>query len=167
MAHTHSGYGMFPGGDPRRFVPDGESSNTPEEVASHKAAVLAWNAADAKGETLDPVVGAAHGQLVNKAGMVEGSFIACGTAGFGMGVYTYECDDPGCDEDERQIPDDPEDAPAACERYMAWDFDVNLPDGEAFTLAQTKEIAAAAFLAGFLAREVESAPARIEGEARS
>lgn len=168
MAHTHSGYGMFPGGDPRRFVPDSEESNSPQEIATHKAACAAWNAAEAKGETMDPVQGSVHGQLVDrKTSEVQGAFIACGTAGFGMGVYTYDCDDPGCNEDERQIPDDPEDGPAACAKYMSWDFDVNLPPGvsESCTLAQAKEIAAAAFMAGFRARDVEAPPARVEGEA--
>ena len=31
-------YGYFCGGDPRDFHPDGEDSNSPEEIANHKAA---------------------------------------------------------------------------------------------------------------------------------
>lgn len=38
-------YGAFPGGDPREFTPDPESS-TDEERAAHKAACDAWNAGD-------------------------------------------------------------------------------------------------------------------------
>lgn len=38
---TEHGYGFFPGGDPRRFSPDGDA--TEKEIANHKAACAAWD----------------------------------------------------------------------------------------------------------------------------
>jgi len=36
------GYGFFPGGDPRLFSPDSDS--TPEEIENHRATCAAWDA---------------------------------------------------------------------------------------------------------------------------
>lgn len=105
-AHVHHGYGFFPGGDPRRFSPDGEDSNSPEEIAAHAKACEEWNAREKAGEASEPVVGAVHGQLTDSDGNVKGGFIACGVSGFGMGSYEYDCDDPECDDAPRPLDED-------------------------------------------------------------
>lgn len=51
--HKDAGYGFYHGGDPRDFHPDSESC-TPEELASHKAACDAFDAADAAGTPMKP-----------------------------------------------------------------------------------------------------------------
>lgn len=77
MARTEWGYGFFPGGDPRRFYPDLES-NTPEELASHKAACERWDAGDTT---------ALPGSCVHGPGFI------LTLSGFGLGSYDYDVDD--------------------------------------------------------------------------
>jgi len=142
MRHEHHGYGLFPGGDPRRFAPDAQDCS-PEEIAKHKAACEAWDAAEKAGRTTEPVAGAVHGFIEG-----VGGFIACGVSGFGIGVYTNDCDDPDCVE--AQAPLDPDDAYGAFERW--WEFDaqvsqvVELPADES-----VKDKLREAFAAGFRA----------------
>ncbi len=154
MTHEHHGYGLFPGGDPRRFKPDGEDSNSPAEIAKHRAACAEWNARERKGDDLpEPVAGAVHGQLVNPStGEVKGSFIACGVSGFGMGVYAYDCDDPECLE--AQAPLDPDDAYGAFERWK-WDAEVTGAFGKLHfdSADELADVLREAFAAGFKARE--------------
>lgn len=147
MTHEHHCYGLFPGGDPRRFKPD-EQDCMPEEIEKHKAACAAWDAREAAGESNEPVVGAVAGEL---PGPVPGGgkFIACGVSGFGIGVYSIDCDDPECPEAQAP-PDDPEDGNAAFARWWNWDGPVLLAD-EKGDEARLR----VAFLAGFRAREEE------------
>lgn len=75
-----SGYGFFPGGDPRRFTPDPECS-TEAERAAHKAACAAWD----RGETT-------AGQEARPywVGGEDGKAVAHVTpSGFGLGVYVH------------------------------------------------------------------------------
>lgn len=139
MKHEHHDYGLFPGGDPRRFSPDVES-NLPQEIEAHKRACAEWDAREARGEFNEPVKGAI---AVQGEGF---SLIACGVSGFGMGSYSYDCDDPDCPDNGS--PDiDPDDANAAFARW--WDFDAQVVlDGETADEARLR----IAFLAGFRAR---------------
>ena len=66
-------YGYYPGGDPRGFSPDEESS-TVEERAAHKTACEAWE----RGECPDP--GGPHKPF-------EGGHLT--VSHYGLGVYTY------------------------------------------------------------------------------
>lgn len=77
-AEEQTGYGFFPGGDPRKFHPD-EESNSAEEIAAHKAACEAMDAGTSKGET------PACQHLATEAGVAH-----VNTGKFGMGSYTYE-----------------------------------------------------------------------------
>lgn len=77
MKRKEWGYGFFPGGDPRRFFPDEESS-TEEERASHKAACERWEAGDTT---------ALPGSCVH----FDGGHVLL--SGFGLGSYWYEEDD--------------------------------------------------------------------------
>lgn len=76
MRRKEWGYGFFPGGDPRDFHPDEESS-TEEERASHKAACERWNA----GYTT-----ALPGSCVHGPGHV------LTLSGFGLGSYSYDAE---------------------------------------------------------------------------
>lgn len=72
-----SGYGKFPGGDPRDFCPDPEAS-TPGERAKHSRACDEWRRGEfrplSEGKPLDVCAGR----------------IVC-LGGFGLGVYTARC----------------------------------------------------------------------------
>lgn len=91
--HTHPMYGHFPGGDPRRFKPDGEDSNTPDEIAAHKVACAEWDAWESKGSILDdrPDVRGACRPL--------GEFGHLTVTMYGLGIYEYDCDDDDCADD--------------------------------------------------------------------
>jgi hypothetical protein len=100
--HTHGGYGMFPGGDPRRFHPDSvdfDSGNRPEELAAHEAACKRWNEAEAAGKPLPPAEeGSCKPFTLERDGEVVGGGIVCGSA-FGMGGYEFDiefADDETC-----------------------------------------------------------------------
>ena len=81
-------YGAFHGGDPREFFPDHECSTELEREA-HRRACLIFEA---------------HGQLFPlepdhewKFDKETGALIAHIARGqFGLGVYTVDCGDPGC-----------------------------------------------------------------------
>lgn len=89
MKHEHSGYGFFPGGDPRRFTPDSEESGTmQDERAAWEAACAKWNEAEKAAVQLT----AEEGSCLHLPGLI------ITRSGFGLGVYTYECDDPSCAE---------------------------------------------------------------------
>lgn len=76
-------YGVFPGGDPRKFIPD-EETNTPQELEVHRLACIEWN----KGNEIV----LAPGCLTLGDGSVwDGS-------GLGLGTYQYDDDEPD-DED--------------------------------------------------------------------
>ena len=70
-------YGLFPGGDPRRFSPDIECC-TPEEIARHKEACTEWD--EGRGVDRGP----------SCATMGDGS--AWTGTGFGLGVYQTDGD---------------------------------------------------------------------------
>lgn len=91
-------YGFFPGGDPRRFTPDGEDSNTPEELAAHKIACAEWNAWEAKGKPLDDKP-ATEGACRHLPGVILTLSM------YGFGLYTMDCDDLDCDEEFDEEPD--------------------------------------------------------------
>jgi len=101
VTHQKSGYGYYPGGDPRNFFPDYECC-LPAEIERHRAACEAWD----RGETPDP--GGPHISRDAKPehpesvmAVVEGSDGAGHqtVAHYGMGTYTFEWDcegDPEC-----------------------------------------------------------------------
>lgn len=72
-----TGYGFFPGGDPRKFTPDDEC-NTAEELAAWELACAEWD----KGNEVRPMHGCvlADGRIVN-------------LSTFGLGSYVYEWDE--------------------------------------------------------------------------
>lgn len=76
--HVEKVYGLFPGGDPRKFRPD-VSECTPEEIARHKEACRAWD--EGRGEDRNP----------SCATLGDGS--AWTGTGFGIGVYEVEMPD--------------------------------------------------------------------------
>jgi len=69
---TEYGYGFFPGGDPRRFMPDGDSTET--EVANHKAACAAWD----------------RGEQQSRADCTHGPGFVVTVCQFGLGTYDYD-----------------------------------------------------------------------------
>lgn len=71
-------YGFYHGGDPRKFMPDGENSE--KELADHKAACAKWDEAEAKGEKLEPEP--------DGSGWISPS-IHVTRSSYGMGVYSY------------------------------------------------------------------------------
>jgi hypothetical protein len=71
---TEHGYGVFPGGDPRRFSPDGDS--TPTELENHRLACAAWDAGE---QTSSPDCIHAPGVILTRCQ-------------FGFGSYSYEED---------------------------------------------------------------------------
>lgn len=74
----HTGYGYFPGGDPRNFHPDPECS-TDEERANHKRACELFDAGK-----VDGVSGQHHWPIVGK----DGETIGWTTQSpFGLGTY--------------------------------------------------------------------------------
>lgn len=78
-----SGYGNFPGGDPREFTPDEECS-THEEREAHRLACEAWNRGEHK------PVDAACQPLVSGDGKYAGHVTF---SRFGLGSYTYRDED--------------------------------------------------------------------------
>lgn len=81
---TVSGYGYFPGGDPREFWPDSESC-TPEELERHREACARLEA----GEAVQ--VGSNHTDIIGDDGKPCGHLTH---PVFGMGGYTIV--DPAC-----------------------------------------------------------------------
>lgn len=76
ISSTRSGYGFFPGGDPRCFSPDSDS--TPEELERHKLACAAWD----RGEHLDSEpAGVSAGD--------EKSFVHVTLSKFGIGGFSF------------------------------------------------------------------------------
>jgi len=75
-----SGYGYFPGGDPRDFFPDAECCSA-EELAAHRAACDAWN----RGERPETPPGSRY--VCDDDGKVVAH--VCGGK-FGIGVYAIE-----------------------------------------------------------------------------
>ena len=84
-----TGYGFFPGGDPRTFHPDPECS-TEAERARHAADCAAWD----RGEF---VAGPACRSTYNDDGSLHSHVTP---AGYGLGVYTYDGDDDDAPDDE-------------------------------------------------------------------
>ena len=85
-----TGYGAFPGGDPRLFDPDPECS-TPEEREAHRVACQEADAMEARGEV--PSEAPAH-----HWGFCAGAGVHVAGSGFGLGVYqsdVAERDDSG------------------------------------------------------------------------
>lgn len=80
-------YGFFPGGDPREFSPDHESS-TDEERARHKADCEAWD----RGER----------PTVPVSGWVSESVHVTRSA-YGLGTYTVDWDDEYDDDDDGEL----------------------------------------------------------------
>ena len=79
--HT-TGYGAFPGGDPRLFEPDPECS-TPEEREAHRVACQEADAMEARGEVPDWPSAHSFGQVGNFGVHIASSM-------FGLGTYAYE-----------------------------------------------------------------------------
>lgn len=73
-----TGYGFFPGGDPRLFTPDGENSD--EEKAAHKADCEAWDRGE-KGNSKNMSGKTIHDEQGK-------TFIHMQPSGYGTGVYT-------------------------------------------------------------------------------
>lgn len=74
IRHTEYGYGLFPGGDPRLFEPDSDS--TPEELANHREACAAWDRGECRSEPDGTWVGPVHLQRCQ----------------FGLGSYAWTDD---------------------------------------------------------------------------
>lgn len=96
LADYSSGYGAFPGGDPRRFTPDPECS-TPEEREAHRAACeLAEKHASPGTRDLEPAhvwTQPEEARRMVVAGEAEAATIGPGAAHvaremFGLGTYT-------------------------------------------------------------------------------
>lgn len=81
--HKDCGYGYYHGGDPRDFTPDSESC-TPEELAAHKAACDAFDAAESAGTPMKPDPGGS-GWVAPGVHVLKSNY--------GIGVYRYpsEC----------------------------------------------------------------------------
>lgn len=77
-----TGYGAFPGGDPRLFDPDPECS-TPEEREAHRKACQEADAMEARGEVPDWPSAHSFGQVGNFGVHIASSM-------FGLGTYAYE-----------------------------------------------------------------------------
>jgi hypothetical protein len=67
---TYTGYGFFPGGDPRDFSPDGDSS--PEEIENHRRACEAWD----------------RGERQSRSDCIHGEGIILTSCQYGLGSYT-------------------------------------------------------------------------------
>lgn len=80
MSHMETGYGFFPGGDPREFEPDRES-NTEEELEAHRLACKAFDEGD---------------ERVIQAGCVVVGGRVVNISRLGLGVYRFRCE---CDEE--------------------------------------------------------------------
>lgn len=76
---TMTGYGCFPGGDPREFFPDHESC-TPEELESHQEACRRLDA----GESVE--VGSNHTDIIGADGKPRGHLTH---PVFGVGSYSF------------------------------------------------------------------------------
>ncbi len=74
----NSGYGFFPGGDPRNFTPDTECCS-PDEIERHRLACEAWDRGDEEAIASGCVV------------LPDGGIVNIST--FGLGVYMYWDDD--------------------------------------------------------------------------
>ena len=77
-------YGCFPGGDPRKFSPDGEDC-TDAERAAHKEACRIWDEAEAAGRSMNPEEPSGS-WLASDDGK---AVIHILKANFGMGTYSY------------------------------------------------------------------------------
>ena len=97
------GYGFFPGGDPRDFHPDPESS-TDAERAQHKADCEAW----ARGERPNVNDNAPHW---------VGDDVHVVPAGYGLGSYSFDDDDDFDDEPN----DDDHGHNASCECLLCYE----------------------------------------------
>ena len=100
MAEPQETYGHFPGGDydPRTFRPD-EESNTPDELAAHKAACEAWERGGERPEIkpsgrTEIVTVPAHVSRKTGESFPEytGPAHVCGSA-LGVGTYVYVDED--------------------------------------------------------------------------
>lgn len=81
-----TGYGAFPGGDPRQFHPDGEDDGTlPEEAEAHRLACAAWDRGDRK------AVPSAHTYTgatpIDSATLNGGVILHVTEQRFGLGMY--------------------------------------------------------------------------------
>lgn len=84
---TDSGYGFFCGGDPRKFFPDADSCSE-AELANHKAACELWYEAESRGVVPEPEK-CPSGWIFDSAG---NPVVHVLRAPYGIGCYTYECD---------------------------------------------------------------------------
>lgn len=82
-----SGYGFFPGGDPRDFSPDTESC-TDEEINAHAEECGRWE----RGERADEGHSGRIADVETKHG--RGVALVCGHR-FGIGTYTMKCECAG------------------------------------------------------------------------
>ena len=77
-------YGFFPGGDPRKFTPDGEDC-TDAERAAHKEACRIWDEAEAAGRSMNPAEPSGS-WLASDDGKTVMHILK---ANFGIGTYSY------------------------------------------------------------------------------
>lgn len=141
MKHEHSCYGFFPGGDPRKFHPDGDSSE--EEHSNHKKACKEWNDAELLKSDLPE----------SSPDCLHAPNIIVTRCQFGLGGYTYECDDLSCGEDPSD-PDDPEDAYKSFEKWWDWDGKVEAANVDHYKgESRDQMIMRIAFAAGWKAKE--------------
>ena len=82
-----TGYGFFPGGDPRNFFPD-EECCSPDEIENHRLACEAWNRGDQ--------VAITSGCVVMPDGRIRN------ISRFGLGTYTFEDDEEEGDAESAQ-----------------------------------------------------------------
>ena len=80
-----TGYGGFPGGDPRTFHPTYESCSE-KEIQNHKAACKLWDEAEARGETPEPE-SCPSGWIYDDNGEVIAHVLRMP---YGIGVYVIE-----------------------------------------------------------------------------
>lgn len=95
-----TGYGFFPGGDPRKFRPDPEAS-TDAERAKHKADCDAWD----RGEMPNVNANAAHWTTDSDSDIAAHVI----PAGYGLGSYDDD------DADDSEPDDEPHPYNAACD----------------------------------------------------
>ncbi len=82
MGYMSTGYGFFPGGDPRQFNPD-EEMDSPQELENHRLACEAWDKGDQ--------------QVIQSGCMVMPDGSIRNISHFGLGTYWREDDEcPDC-----------------------------------------------------------------------
>ncbi|MCZ6868084.1 MAG: hypothetical protein O7G84_01110 [Gammaproteobacteria bacterium] len=95
-----TGYGFFPGGDPREFFPDGESCSN-EELEAHRVACAEWDAGT--GQDIGGPCTVEHVEIERKDGSVLSGPALVTRAHYGIGTYTMS--DPDIEKLAQQLDD--------------------------------------------------------------